>query len=355
MKQVLANYLRRRVGLQILALLAVLTALMQLLELLDITTDILDRNLGLAGIAHYALLRLPGELMLSLPLATLLGAMSAFYALARTREITALRCAGLSLKGLLRRLWPVPLALALLQLALSQTLVPHSEAALKTWWDSTAPADTELKPSWAHTSTGPVSFQRASIDGRQLRKLRIYQRDDGGLLSMRITADSAQWTGHGWQLQNVEELRVGDTRLQTTQFARRDWQTNLRPEDVVRLEVVQPHLSGMMLVDVIVGERVGSQPLSYYRTVLLRSFTAPLGIFIMLLLAIPPATHLARGGGGGAGLMIALTLGLSFLLCDGILSALGSSGRIPAWLAALAAPLLFMVIGLAQLQAYDRK
>jgi lipopolysaccharide export system permease protein len=43
--------LRRRVGIQILALLAVLTAMMQLLELLDVTTEILQRGQGVGGLA----------------------------------------------------------------------------------------------------------------------------------------------------------------------------------------------------------------------------------------------------------------------------------------------------------------
>ena len=60
----LAAYLRRRVGLQILALLAVLTAMMQLLELLDVTTDILERGQGVGGLLYYAALRAPAELAL---------------------------------------------------------------------------------------------------------------------------------------------------------------------------------------------------------------------------------------------------------------------------------------------------
>ena len=93
MTRVLGPYLRKRVAVSIIGLLAALTGLMQLLELLDVTTDVLNRNLGVTGIVHYAVLRLPGEMAVALPLAALLGSMSAFYAMARSREITALRSA----------------------------------------------------------------------------------------------------------------------------------------------------------------------------------------------------------------------------------------------------------------------
>ena len=104
----LSAYLRRRVGLQILALLAVLTAMMQLLELLDVTTEILERGQGVGGLLYYALLRLPAELGLALPLAVLLGTMGVLNSMARTLEITAMRASGVSLMRMLGylMLWP---------------------------------------------------------------------------------------------------------------------------------------------------------------------------------------------------------------------------------------------------------
>jgi lipopolysaccharide export system permease protein len=353
MKSVLGSHLRRRVAGQMLALLAALTGLMQLLELLDVTTDVLDRKLGLMGVVHYAVLRLPSELLLSLPLAALLGAMSTFYAMARAREITAIRSAGLSMTRVLRYLLPVPILFALAQFGLSQLVVPPAEASLKTWWDSTAPDDGPADPRWASTNVGPVLFDRNSPDGRRLQGLRIFSRDDSGLLTLRTKARSARWTGSNWLLNEVEDLKIVDGAARRVPVIQRFWQSNLRPEDVMQLDVAQPHLSSTMLVDVIGGQRVGTHPRSYYQTVLLQSFTAPLAVFIMLLLAVPPATTMERGGGGGR-LMAALALGLGFLLCDGIMSSFGTSGRISPWLAASLAPVLFTAIGLVQLRACER-
>ncbi|MET0987431.1 MAG: LptF/LptG family permease [Steroidobacteraceae bacterium] len=354
MSGVLGKHLRRRVAIQIFALLLVLTALMQVLELLDVTTDVLDRNLGVAGIVHYAALRLPSEMLLALPLAVLLGAMSVFYAMARTLEITALRASGVSVKSMVISLWPVPLLLAILQIALSQGLVPMSEAKLKLWWDQTAPSEDIPDIRRVQTSAGLVTFERNSPDGRFLQNIRIYQRGGNHLLTVRTMARRAEWTGNNWLLSSIQDFRVHDGVVTRTSQALRNWSANLRPADIVRLDVAQPHLSSIMLVDVIVGERVGTQPLSYYQTVLLRSFTAPISIFIMLLLAAPPATTMVRSGGGG-GLLVALGLGLGFLLFDGIMSALGTGARVPAWVAAVTAPAVFTLIGLIQLNSCDRK
>lgn len=353
MTGVLARYLQRRVGLQVLALLAVLTALMQLLELLDVTTDILDRGLGVGGLLYYAMLRAPSEFVLALPLAVLLGAMSTFWAMARSHEVTAIRTAGISLKRFVLYLLPLPALLAVLHFALSEYLVPRAETELKRWWDATALPESAPEPRWVHTATGPVSFDGMSPDGKRLYGLRIYLRGADGLLSRRIWARAARWDASRWRLEQVEEFDLAAGRLERRSEAARVWPTNLRPDDVQRLDLVQPHLSSMALVDVIAGDRVAARPLSYYEASLYRSFTAPLAAFIMLLLAVPPLRMLSRGAGGGS-LLQALGLGLGFLLLDGLMSTFATSGRLPALFAVTVVPASFIAIGLLLLQRCDR-
>jgi lipopolysaccharide export system permease protein len=354
MKRVLGPYLRRRVTGQTLGLLIALTGLMQLLELLDVTTEVLSRNLGIIGLMHYAVLRIPGELVVALPLAGLLGAMSTFHAMARSREITALRTAGVGIKRVLLHLLPVPLFFALIYFGLTQVLVPVAETSLKAWWDSTAPLESQPPdPRWVHTSNGLLLFERNSADGTHLLGLRIYSRTETGLLSLRIRAADARWNGSDWSLTGVQDLQIRPGSAARSAAAQRTWQSNLRPEDVVQLDASEPHLSSIMLADVIVGERVSTRPRSYYETVLLRSFTAPFTVFIMLLLAMPAAIVPERGGGSGR-LLVALGLGLGFLLFDGIMSSFGTSGRMSAWLAAAAAPLLFAAVGFWQLNTCEK-
>lgn len=354
MSRRLPAYLRRRVGLQILALLAVLTAMMQLLELLDVTTDILDRGQGVGGLLRYAVLRLPAELGLTLPLAVLLGTMTALNSMARALEITAMRASGVSLMRILGHLMPVLLVVAVLQVALLQAVLPRVEIELKQWWNATAPAtEEETKPLWAHTRSGPVSIETFSPDGRELRGIRLYAQQ-AGLLTSRLHAASASWDGQAWQLEDVNELRVEASGARHVHEARREWTSNLHPDEVLRLGVTRPYLSSIMIGDVIAGSRVGTQPLSYYQTALYRSFVAPLGVFIMLLLAMPTAATFTRRSGSGGEMLLALVLGLGFLLLDGILAALGSSGRFPPVATAVLAPALFVSIGLWRLWACER-
>jgi lipopolysaccharide export system permease protein len=220
---VLASYLRRRVGAQTLALLVLLTALMQLLELLNVTTDILDRSLGVAGVLYYMLLRTPSEVVLALPLSVLLGAMSTFHAMARSHEITAIRSAGVSLNQFVLYLLPVSALLAILQFVLSEHVVPRAETELKRWWDATAPSEDAPVRRWVHVRTGPLSFEGASPDGRRLEDVQIYMRGADGLFNRRISASAARFDGSRWWLENIEDMSVTDGRYSPSADAARLW------------------------------------------------------------------------------------------------------------------------------------
>ncbi len=353
MRGQLPAYLRRRIGLQILALLAVLTAMMQLLELLDVTTEIFERGQGLGGLMYYALLRIPAELGLALPLAVLLGSMMVMNSMARHLEIMAMRASGVSLKRMLRHLLPLLVIIAILHAALLQAVLPRVEVELKRWWNASAPTEEVTAPLWVHTRGGPVSIETISPDGQRLKGVHLYVHQSG-LLTSRTVASAAHWDGQAWQFEDVTELRINAAGVQRIHDNTREWQTNLQPDEVLRLNVARPYLSTMMLAEVIAGARIGSQPRSYYQTALYRSFTAPFGVFIMLLLALPTAATLTRGSGGGGAMLLALVLGLGFLLFDGILASLGSSGQLPPLVTALGAPLLFGLIGLVRLQLCER-
>ncbi len=353
MTSVLGKYLRKRVAGQILGLALALTGLMQLLELLEVTTEVLDRQLGFAGVLRYAVLRLPSELLIALPLAGLLGSMSAFYAMARSREITALRSAGVGLWRLLVYLLPVPLVFAVFHVALAQQLVPRAENALKAWWESTIPLEERTPdPQWVRTSNGILMFERASADGLRLLGVHIYERGADGLLTLAIRADEARWNLDQWRLSGATDMHAMPGQWQQG-GAERDWRSNLNPEDVVQLDVAEPHMSTSALADVIGGERVSTRPRSFYETVLLQSLVAPFTVFIMMLLAMPAAIVSERGGGGGR-MLLALFFGLGFLLVDGIFSAFGTSGRISPLLAAFIAPIAFAALGFLQLRSCER-
>nr|WP_277346314.1 LptF/LptG family permease [Solimonas marina] len=345
---------------QTTGLLLALAALMQVLDLLDATTDILKRHLGLSGVLHYAALRTPAELALALPLASLLGALFTFFTLAKRRELTAIRATGVSLRGVVIALLPVPLLFAALQFWVTDQLVPKSEIALSAWWNSTTPPpgddDDQAKTTlWAHTDDGLAAFDQISADGRHINGLHLYRRGADAQFDERLEAAKADWDGKQWHLRDMRRLALEPDHVDRSVPSDDVWRTNLRPDDLLRIDSPQPQLSSTVLMGVLAGARVGARPASYYHTALYRRFTAPLAPVIMLLLALPATRAAGRSGEGGGLMLASLAAGLLFVLVDGLLAALGEGGRIPA-LAASAAPLiLFAALGVAILHRYDTR
>jgi lipopolysaccharide export system permease protein len=335
----LARYLRNTLATQTLGVLVALTALLQVLELLDVTTDILKRKLGVGGILHYAMLRLPAELSLAMPLAMLIGSLFTFYTLARNHELVAIRAAGIRLGWVVRAMLPVAVVMALLQFVVSDRVMPRAEAALALWWHA--------------SDDGLVSIQHASRDGRHLQGVIAYRRGDDGQYAGRLSAKSADWSEGGWQLSEVAVFSLGQGSLSRSQEDHRAWATNLRPDDLTRAQDPQLPLSSTALIGVLAGERVGDRPASYYRTVLYRSYIAPLALAVMLLLALPATRAVQRGGQGGGQLLLALGCGLGFQLSCGLMASLGQAGTLSAALATGLPPLVFGLLGLVFLRRCD--
>lgn len=359
MKGPLASYLRRMLLTQTVGMLAALAALMQVLDLLDATTDILKRHLGLRGVLHYAALRTPAELMLALPLAALLGALFTFYTLAKRRELVAIRATGVNLRSVLLAMLPVPLLFAVAQFWVADQLVPKTETALAAWWNSTTPPpgdddDADSKAVlWAHTGDGLAAFDRISGDGRHIDGLHLYRRGADHQFAERLEALRADWDGAQWRLSGMRQLQLRDDAVLRAPPDDDVWRTNLRPDDLLRIDSPQPQLSSTVLIGVLAGARVGARPDSYYHTALYRRFTAPLASLVMLLLALPATRAAGRSGEGGGLLLFSLGIGLLFVLVDGLLAALGDGGRVPALVASTGAPLMFAALGMTILHRYD--
>ena len=158
--------------------------LLQILDLIDVTTDILARNLGVGGVVHYAVLRLPRFVEQVAPLSLLAGGLFAFSQLARENAIVSMRSAGLSVYRIVAMTTPVVLAVMAVHFASSQIIAPRTDPMLESWWTSTTPvADRKAQEVRNFRAGGDlISALSASADGRQLTQVTIYRRDAAGRL-----------------------------------------------------------------------------------------------------------------------------------------------------------------------------
>jgi lipopolysaccharide export system permease protein len=349
------RYLSRMFLGRLIAALLGLAGLLQLLDLLDRASEVLNRG-GAIELLRYAGLRMPSLLGQMIPLAVLVAGMLTLRRLASTAEMTALQAIGIPVRRVLAGLLPVCLLAAVAQAVLLGLVAPRTERALAQWWAQTETralvADDAPKRVWLRTGGGGgnqqsrqqiVGIDSVSIDGRQLKGLLLVPRAPDGLALSRIRAESASFGPNGWTLRNVHSLEPGQT-TETAQ-ADRSWPEGPPPAAIIDVARPTDSHSPWWLVAALRGEQAVNRGPAFYATRLHESAARLLGPFVMLLLAAPVAFELPRRGGGALRPLLALVLGLGYLLLGGLFGALGEAGVLPVALAAWAAPVLFAAAG----------
>jgi lipopolysaccharide export system permease protein len=329
----------------------VLIGLVQVLELFDVTTDILQRGQGLAGIGHYSLLRLPGQFQQVASLSVLVGSLFTFTQLASTSEMVVIRATGANIYRVLRMMAPVAIGVALVDFVISAEVAPRTQDALAHWMDVTAPRSSAkpAKPHWFRLGDELVMVGAASDDAHELRDIRIYRRDANSNLTEEISAPVATAQPDGWRLKGATALRVGTDHSVTSPPSDQDWQTTLTPGELRQLLLSGQIISFSSAVGAVTGAHPSDRSPGFYSTRLNRAFAEPLGVIVMLLLAAPAALASLRSDQGMRLFLFGLASGLLFMVADGLLTALGETSGLPAVLASWSAPLAFTALAVTVL------
>lgn len=351
----LATYLAWRLGKWTLISAAAIVLLLQMVDIFERGDAFVARGMGMADVGRYAWLRLPPMLQQAIPVAALAGAMTAFAAFGRTREMVAVRGAGISQYRVLAMALPVPVLLALSSFLIAEHVAPRSQAAFAGWWTrSEQAASPAATARWFRIGDEIVRAGRASADGGRLSDVQIFRRDREGLLAERLSAAAAVAGQGRWTLRDVARTRFDSGRAGTDRAARLDWTTPLRAEDVATFFSTAPRLSAAAARRSLDEAAPVSQAEALFATRLHRTFAEPLAPFIMLLLALPLAFVSPRIGVAWPALLYAGGGGLLYLVADGVLTVAGQVGYVPAAVGAWAAPLFFGLVGITILIYSER-
>jgi len=351
-------YVLKIAATRILAAAAILMGILQILDLLEVTNDILDRGLGMAGVAYYAALRAPRLIEQVAPIAVLAGGLFAFSQLARESAIISMRAAGISAYRILGFAAPAAVAMMLLHFVCAQVIAPRTDPTLDAWWRSTTPAADRK-------AEGPRSFRvgddlviaaASTPDGRALTTVKIYRRDKTGRLVERIEAPTAKLGDkpgdRGWVLNNAVTTRFNGDKAEVVTAGAMTWTSRLRPDDVQALFSDNPVPSASSARRALLNGGTDRPP-SYYETRLMAAFAGPFGAIIMLLLSAPVALGSFRSTQGAMLLVSGLAAGLLFLVINGLLTALGEGGAISPFLAVWGAPVIFGALAVTVLVSLE--
>lgn len=346
-KYTLIIYLSTRLLTAVLGTAILLATIMEALTLLEQVPTILDRHLGMIGVAHYMILRFPLLFSSILPLSTLIGAIITFTQLTINNEITILRCAGLSTWGLIKRLLPATIALSLLSILFYDQITPRTELNLAIWWNKTDPTPEKGKGFYFYTNLDIIKVGCLAYGGNKIVGLTVIKRRDFSHIESVLTASEAIYKNHQWILLNAKILQNSPgvplkfhnltTPEETT------WHNQVTPRTLIELS--SPIIP--QSIHSIIAKLSNYQPFrtssdSLYTT-LWERFCLPFGFVIMLLIAVPVIYIPPRVGFKSWLPIYCLGCGLIFIIFQEVLRALGKAGTLPAPVAIIPSLLIFLM------------
>ncbi len=372
------NYAARSLLMHLAMTLSGFVAFLLLLDLMNRGDEVVERHgASVLALAKYAALRLPDLASFILPFAVLIASLLMLAKFARNNEIMALKASGLSFYHLLLNLAPAALLVGLLHFAVSDQVVPRTTRILQEWdavaqpaapakggaasnGAPTSPSDNvPLTPpspgasksgDWIRDGDAYVQIEAVLADGKELRGVTIFERQGHAVLNERLLAERALFDDTGWRLLNVQRLSLADGQdRKAERIAEMPWVTSLTPDHLADLTTDPATLSVAEVWRFVSHPEVGSRPVDFYETWLLRKIALPLVTIMMVLLAAPVSQGLQRHGGLGAGLAVGIGLGFLYFVTDGLFMTLGEMGTISPMIAAWSPMALFAAIGISAL------
>lgn len=342
----LSRYLSTLLLMRIMAALAGLVALLLLLAVLDSANDIIDRGLGIRGIGYFLWLRLPTAIEQSMTLSMLIGSVTTFMQLAKRSEMIIIRAAGITVYQIGLMLLPLLVLYAGAHFLISDRITPGVQRDFALWWQDTTPADekNDSRTIWLRAATDVVAVETVDKAGTDLTNVRVYRRTADGSLINRISAKRALYANGTWTLQGAETLRIDGPRVVRDGPEDLVWQTQLKPSEVVDIANPLAALASGTIRDILNGEGAVNRSEAYYVTRLNAAYAAPFASAVMLMLGLSCAYGNRRSSGGEKQALSALGLGLGYVMVNGIMTAFGEAGALPAAFSAWSALAIFACI-----------
>ena len=354
----LLRYITREILLNTLLVLLALVALFGFFDMVRELDDLGRGTYKLNAMLAFVALTLPSHAYVLLPAAGLIGTLFALARMSESSEITVMRAAGLSLRQLALFVGVAATVVALVTLVLGEIVSPYTEEAakgLRLKATSSIVAREFRSGFWVKDDRSFVNIQDVTAD-TQLLNVKIYDFDPSFRLTTISRADKGTYSGaNRWQLSNVEQTRFEGGRAVLQRLPTAVWNSVLTPDILSVLKIVPEQMSAINLRSYIEHLRENRQKSTRYEIAFWAKLFGPVGVVVMMVLAIPFALTSARAGGVGAKIVLGILIGLSFHFAGRLFSHVGLLNDWPPLFSASAPAFIAAAVAMTMLYRAERR
>ncbi|WP_339670301.1 LPS export ABC transporter permease LptG [Dasania marina] len=283
----LNRYVSQIVGSAILMVLVVILGLDAIASIIDEMENI-EAGYTFWAALKFVLYSVPGDVYEFLPFAALVGSLAGLGALANNSELVVIRSAGVSTGRILWMVMRPALVITALGFLISEYVAPHTESIAKSERGIALRGDANVvsrEGLWHREGNHYMHFDVVQPNG-VLYGIKIYQYGDNRELLVATQAERAIYQQGQWLLEDIDESRFVDGRVQTQHLPFRVWQTELSPQllSILVLDPLDLSVRGLWDYSHYLeqqGLNNGSYLLAFWKKVL-----QPLSTLTLVLVAI---------------------------------------------------------------------
>ena len=357
--KLLTRYLSREIY---SSLLLVFTSLLMLFAFFDFLGELNDLGKGGYSLGHvfvYVLLTVPTRIYELFPVAVLIGTIFALVQMAASSELTIYRSSGASLKQMISALLKIAFPLMVLSLICGELIAPPSMKLAQELRLKALNAQVSFREFrsgvWVKDEQSFVNVKSVLPDS-SLQNVSIYEFNNNFVLDSITSAKHAIFIKDGsWQLEGVQQTRFDKEGAKIEQQVQKEWRSAITPDILRVLMVVPEQMSAWNLFLYTQHLRENKQDSLRYEIEMWNKLLYPFAVMVMMLLALPFASHQNRQGGVSGKIFSGIVLGLSFYFIGRLFAHLGTLNNWQPFLCAAAITVIFLILALWMLWRTERR
>ncbi len=311
-------------------------------------------------IALFFLWKLPEIASQIIPLAVLMATLLTLGSLAKTSELTAMRCSGAGLFRITAPILVISGLLSILNLALAELVVPKSFEKMRYIQEvlisKKSPAAFFRQGAiWYRDRDSILQARLFEPEISTLKGVTLWQLNASLQPLARFDANQGVRKGDAWILTEVVQQRYSSGKLTSAnRIPSLQVPLNLT---LAELKVVGKLAENMGYTELRKYCRKltqGGYDATRYLTLLHTKLAVPFSPLVMAFLGIPFALRSDRSSGPAIGIGISLVIGLTYFIINAFLVSFGQAGALPPLVAAWAANILFSASGIWLALTLDR-
>ncbi len=332
--------------------LAVLTLLFVVVDFFEKVEDFVKYKASFISIFKYLIFKLPLFVYYIVPITVLLSTVICMGVLSRHNEIVAMKSCGMGLYRIAMPILSTAAVISLLVFINSEYVLPVTNRLTNHILRVDIKKQEEhgiykKNRIWFKSDDGSI-WNIALLDSGTGTMFNVSVfKFNGGKLKERIDCKQVKWTGSMWIFYDGW-LRLFDEEgsFNSEYFKNREFPVKEKPTDFMSVSIGPEEMGFREIRDYIKKIRKEGFDATRYLVDMHIKLSFPAICFIMALIGIPFSLRTGRQGGFTVGIGLSVVVGFTiwFIFSMGI--SLGHAGRLPPFIAAWGATIVFTATGI---------